>query len=363
MRIRHDSTVTGSSHASLFRDGFPAAWARDTIAQHWNSNAEIDNHHAHPASTMELNWLEDLLALAEHRNFSRAAEARHVTQPAFSRRIQALEGWVGAPLVTRTPRGVALTAAGEVLRAGAAELTRDLHRMRQGALRAAGRDGTALTIAATHALSFTFAPGWLRALGLLETLGTLSLVSDTMAACERILLAGDADLLLCHTHPGVPHGLAPEAFASLVVGSDLLVPVSAPDAQGGPRWRLPGRPEAPLRLLSYSGASGLGRILDATWQAQGGAASLDPVFTSPLAATLQTMARQGQGVTWLPRTMAADDLEAGHLVAAGSEQDAVPLEIRLFRPVRGRSRAAEAFWRSVVERLITPVSKGNPDLV
>jgi LysR family transcriptional regulator, hypochlorite-specific transcription factor HypT len=35
---------------------------------------------------MELNWLEDFLALAERRNFSRAAEARHVTQPAFSRR-------------------------------------------------------------------------------------------------------------------------------------------------------------------------------------------------------------------------------------------------------------------------------------
>jgi len=37
--------------------------------------------------------------LAERRNFSRAAEARHVTQPAFSRRIRALEDWVGTPLV------------------------------------------------------------------------------------------------------------------------------------------------------------------------------------------------------------------------------------------------------------------------
>ena len=62
---------------------------------------------------MELIWLEDYLALAETLNFSRAAEARHVTQPAFSRRIRALENWVGADLFARTTHGVALTPAGE----------------------------------------------------------------------------------------------------------------------------------------------------------------------------------------------------------------------------------------------------------
>ena len=74
----------------------------------------------------------------------------------------------------------------------AADLTRDLRQMRRGALKAAGREGAALTIAATHALSFTFFPGWIRSFPL-ETLGTLNLVSDTMAACERTLLAGDAE--------------------------------------------------------------------------------------------------------------------------------------------------------------------------
>ena len=97
---------------------------------------------------MELNWLEDFLALAERRNFSRAAEARHVTQPAFSRRIQALETWIGTPLVVRSTQGVVLNAAGEYVREHAAALTRDLHQIRRGALRAAGREGAALSIAA-----------------------------------------------------------------------------------------------------------------------------------------------------------------------------------------------------------------------
>ena len=40
---------------------------------------------------MDTKWLEDFVSLAETRSFSRSAQLRHVTQPAFSRRIQALE--------------------------------------------------------------------------------------------------------------------------------------------------------------------------------------------------------------------------------------------------------------------------------
>lgn len=62
---------------------------------------------------MELTWLEDCLALAETLNFSRAAQRRFVTQPAFSRRIHALEEWLGTPLFTRSRKEVLMTPAGE----------------------------------------------------------------------------------------------------------------------------------------------------------------------------------------------------------------------------------------------------------
>jgi DNA-binding transcriptional LysR family regulator len=54
---------------------------------------------------LELVWLEDFSALAEYGSFVRAAEARHVTQPAFSRRVRALENWMGVELFVRTPQG------------------------------------------------------------------------------------------------------------------------------------------------------------------------------------------------------------------------------------------------------------------
>jgi LysR family transcriptional regulator, hypochlorite-specific transcription factor HypT len=77
------------------------------------------------------------------------------------------------------------------------------------------------------------------------------------------------------------------------------------------------------------------------------ALSLDPVFTSPLAAALQTMACQGQGIAWLPQTMAAEDLTAGRLVDAGGGHFSISVEIRLFRPLRRQSNTAEAFWKAM----------------
>lgn len=64
---------------------------------------------------MELYWLQDFLALVRTRNFSRAATERHVTQSAFSRRIQALEDWAGVPLFDRSAHPVELALAGQQL--------------------------------------------------------------------------------------------------------------------------------------------------------------------------------------------------------------------------------------------------------
>ena len=65
---------------------------------------------------MDLIWLEDFLAIAEEGGFSRAAERRHVTQPALSRRIKVLEEWLGTPLIERRSHTLTLTPAGEAPR-------------------------------------------------------------------------------------------------------------------------------------------------------------------------------------------------------------------------------------------------------
>lgn len=292
---------------------------------------------------MELIWLEDYLALAQSLSFSRAADTRGVSQPAFSRRIRALEAWVGAPLFIRTTHHVALTPAGEHFRAQAEFLTRALHQLRRDTREVAGRDEAALTIAATHALSFTFFPQWVRRHDGIMALGNLNLISDSLQACEKMMTQGSVQFLLCHFHEGMESQLTTRAFTSVVVGADRLVPVCAPDARGQPRWHLGG--SDPVRLLAYSAASGLGRIVAARGQPDH--QPVERVFTSHLAATLLSMARDGEGVAWLPRTLIEEDLGAARLVAAADRGFEIPIDIRLFRPVARQGRAAEAAWSAL----------------
>lgn len=293
---------------------------------------------------MDLDWLRDFAALAEQGNFSRAADARNVTQPAFSRRIRALEEWMGTPLFERGAQGATLTAAGSHFRPTADDLVRNLDRARRDAKAVGERETKTLSIAATHMLSFTFFPGWIRKNISLEAFGTLNLISDSMEACEEILLAGEAHFLLCHYHSKAHSRFDPARFPSVAVGDDTLVPLCAPDAQGNPMWPIPGTSERPARRLAYSAASGLGRILATQHSEAAQVDAHDTVFTSHLAATLMTMAREGHGAAWLPLTIAQDDLTNGRLIRAGPGRFDVAVEIRLFRAEDCRSTAADELW-------------------
>lgn len=65
------------------------------------------------ALKMEIRQLREFLALAEERNFRRAAERLHMAQPPLTRQIRALEDELGTALFLRTPKGVELTEAGQ----------------------------------------------------------------------------------------------------------------------------------------------------------------------------------------------------------------------------------------------------------
>lgn len=79
---------------------------------------------------MELKWLEDFVSLAETRSFSRSAELRHVSQPAFSRRIQALEAWLATELIDRSVYPTRLTQAGQVFYEQALAMLSQAHEAR-----------------------------------------------------------------------------------------------------------------------------------------------------------------------------------------------------------------------------------------
>lgn len=300
---------------------------------------------------MEIAWLEDFIVLADCMNFSRAAENRNVTQPAFSRRIRVLEAWIGHPLFDRASHRLSLTPAGEAFLGVAAEVLSRLMRGREEAREAARAATSSLRFASTHALSLTFFPAWLRTMDATVALTTVELIADNMQACERVMLEGQAQFLLCHDHPAASNRLAAEDFVSLHLGNDVLMPVTARGADGRPRFALPGAPDAPVPHLSFSDKSGMGRIIAAAWARESRPLWLKPAFTSHLAIVLKTMAVDGRGVAWAPKSLIADDLAPeGPLARAGDASWDIPIEIRLFRPRARQNDHAEAFWATLVAR-------------
>jgi len=296
---------------------------------------------------MNLIWLEDFLVLAATGNFTRAADERHMTQPAFSRRIRALEEWLGVVLFDRSSHPATLTETGEWFRTVAQELLARVARVPDEAQAIAANQSATLRFAATHALSFTFLPAWLRSLEALAPIGPIQLVSDVLQQCEALMLQGRVQFLLCHAHDQVPGRLEAAAYPSANVGADTLLPVCAVSAPGRPLHRLDGPERVPL--LGYSAESGIGRILRALRGAALEEAGAEPVFTAHLASVLRTMALDGRGVAWLPTSLIQDDLASGRLVEAGEPPWRVALQIRLFRSPAVVSRAAESFWRAVVD--------------
>nr|WP_111300931.1 hydrogen peroxide-inducible genes activator [Paracoccus saliphilus] len=87
-----------------------------------------------------LRHLRYFLALAQHGSFTRAADAIHVTQPALSMQIRALEDIVGAQVVERTQAGVVLTPQGRALQSHAVRVLAAMTDLEQ-ALRQPGQGG------------------------------------------------------------------------------------------------------------------------------------------------------------------------------------------------------------------------------
>ncbi|MBA4225617.1 MAG: LysR family transcriptional regulator [Hyphomonas sp.] len=291
---------------------------------------------------MNIDWLEDFLALIEAGGFARAAERRALTQPTFSRRIKALEEWAGVTLVDRGTHTIRLTPAGESFKLVAEQTTRRLQLGREEARAIGKASSETLRFVATHALSLTFFPDWLRQLEKDEpTNVTVELTADHMVACERLMVEGRAQFLLCHHHPAAPTRFGKD-FRSVLLGEDVLLPVISPQLAA----EMP--PEAAPQL-AFSAESGMGRILAAAWAMTGSAPPSRPAFTSHLASVLTAMARNGRGVAWTALSLVSDDIEMGTLMRAGTPAQEIPIEVRLWRPAARQSPAAEALWAKILK--------------
>lgn len=172
---------------------------------------------------VELKHVRQFLAVAETRNFHRAAETLKMAQPALSRGIQALEHQVGVPLLARNNREVSLTAAGQAFLGPCSELAQQLDRAVFRARQAHDGLRGVLNIGYTDFAIAGMLPGLLRAFRQRFPMVALSLQYAATDQQMEMLEAGRLDIAFL-TRPVSGTGLQHLAVQAEPLG--VCLPVS-----------------------------------------------------------------------------------------------------------------------------------------
>ncbi len=291
---------------------------------------------------MDLRWVEDFLCLARLRSFSRASEARHITQSAFSRRIRSLENWFGAPLIDRSVYPATLTAAGEDFLPVASDIARQMYDVRANAAQSHEKTERTVTFAAQHSLSLDFFARWAESMEKVAGPLDIRLTADNYYNATQSLREGSCDLLLCFTHPKIV-ATPRDLFEFRLLGREFLIPVVAPfPGTDRPQFRLPGDARNPVPYLSYGPHTFLGKVVRSILERH--PCSLSIRSENAFGESLKRMALRGRGVVWIPEGMVGDDIAASRLLPAGGAHLRERLDICLFRRHEKNTPLCEELW-------------------
>jgi DNA-binding transcriptional LysR family regulator len=292
---------------------------------------------------MDTRWFQDFVTLAEVSNFTRAAEIRNVSQAAFSRRIQALEHWVGAKLIDRTAFPTRLTTAGERFRTVAIGLLDQIADAKSEIGDVPSRNH--VRIALPYALATTRLPGWW---GEWSTDAGMSCsvevghVHDTVLA----LTAGSVDLLICFQQATHPIQLDSARFDRHDIAVETIRPYASRSLLEAGRAAMPGTALQPVPLLMYSSTVYFGRVVEAAIENAPRKLHGFRVFEVEMSDVLGDLARQGYGIAWLPdSSFKRGGLE--ELVAVGEGDWDVEVAIVAYRAKTNNRRAVSQVWARI----------------
>lgn len=257
---------------------------------------------------MEFRQLKTLLAIAETRNFTRAAERVHLTQAAVSAQIKALETETGVPLFARVNKKVFLTEAGELLVRRAERLLK-IHDEVLLALKELGdaekgrlRIGTASTMASNEQL-----PSILAELKRAYPKAHLTVRRATSTEIVTQILQNDLDVGL------VSLPVEANDIRAEVLQRDRLVAIMQPDHPlAHQRSISPTQLAAEPLILGEQGGN-TRRLIDLFLAKSG----VRPEVMMELGSmtSIKRMVEHGLGLSIMPRSAVRDEIKAGTLLA------------------------------------------------
>ena len=292
---------------------------------------------------MNLEWLEDFLVLSNTGSFSAAARGRNLSQPAFSRRIRALEHWTGIPLIDRSSYPANLTLSGEIFRSVAEDVVAMLHRTRDECRAEVSSDTSEISFSGLHTLALTFFPKWLKQSE--QELGPVKsrMMAGNMHDCVQSLVSKDSDFLLYYAHHQAPVILDQVKYPSVKLATEKMIPVSAMADDGTPLFTLESG-AGPMPYLAYTSDTFLGKVVTLIEKHIDVDCELQSRYSNSMSEALKSMALEGHGLAWVPKSCVKREFQHKELVQIGEEHHCLDLEIHLVRTSNRLKPEAERLW-------------------
>ncbi|SFD15023.1 DNA-binding transcriptional regulator, LysR family [Pseudoalteromonas denitrificans DSM 6059] len=279
--------------------------------------------------------------LAQTKNFSRAAQLRHITQPAFSRRIKALETHLNCKLINRLYQPIKLTKEGLLFEQSALKIINELD-FSLDQLHKADDKQVDLTISATHTLSLGVFPLLVQHLNQLNDQINTSLKVADADDCINLLSNKSCDYLLAFSDPL----LATHQADSILLGTIKLLPVCKPDDNGKALYSLTDHSQK-VPFLAYQYNIYLGRVVNQLLNNNRQILKMRQILEAPMADTLKMMAIQGLGIAWIPEFSIYDELANEQLTICGEKKWHPTLEVRLYRH-HDQKKLLEPLWQHLM---------------
>ncbi len=267
--------------------------------------------------------LQTVLAVAEHKNFTRAAEMLSMTQPAVSHHIKQLEQEVGAPLFLRSKTGLLLTPQGEIVVSYARRM-KALNERMLAELQTAGRQLSLLRIGITHTSESNLTAAALAKYSNQKGKLKIILFTDTINNLYDMLENYELDLAI------VDGAYTDPRFSSMLLDTDYLTCVLSVD---NPLARKAAVTLAELKrqkMILRTPASATRTLFESALESHGESIqSFDVTLEVDNIATIKDLIRKDLGVSILPRSACLDELRKGKIAVLPVENLSMVRETRI----------------------------------
>ncbi len=295
---------------------------------------------------MRLEWIEDILAVAEHGSFQAACQKRNISQPAFSRRIRQIELALGVNLFDRTARPARLSphVQGQIDRMR--ELSAGLRDLTAGLRDTEGTRRRRVVIASQHAIAATSTP---------EIIGRYSdldidtrLRSANRDECLAQIMTRQADIALIHDVAGAQEIPGSDFLDIVHIGTETLIPVYSGELLANLNHSYE---HGELPVIAYPVDVFLGqvqrRIIFPRLTHVG---RIRPRLETALTLAALEFARTGLGVAWIPEHLTRADVELGRLVNLSATLPAISMKLIAARLSDANSPIVDEIWERIRKR-------------